>query len=185
MTPEFFRDWGDSVRPEDWPVVELEGVRWHVCPVYVAPVGIGEAVRIASEWGCELPTPELADAIYQAADLVVEPLPQTHNGTPAGMAKAYAAQEARIAQQIAGKTFTIVDGTHKNVTRDKSGRVDLYGWHTPNKSARVFRGFDVVGSIPTNPARTGSARVIQPFGTSHSPAYKDGSQGARLVRLAT
>jgi hypothetical protein len=161
--------------------VEHEDRAWRVCPVYIAPVGIGEAVAIAKRMGWQLPTPELADAIFYAADLKVEPLPQVHNGTIASMAEAYAAQEARIGEQIAGHVFAIVDGTHKNVTRDRTGRVGLYGWHTESALAYVHRGFTEYGSIPTHPARTGSARIIQPFFAGHAPAWKDGSQGFRPV----
>ncbi len=170
---------------EDWPIVELDDRAWRVCPVYVAPVGIGEAVAIAKRMGCQLPSPELVDAIFYAADLKVEPLPQTHDGSPAGMAKAYAAQEARIGEQIAGALFRILGGSHKDVVRDGTGRIGLYGWHTESDHAHVFYGFESRGTLPLHTARTGEAKVIQPFFAGHALAWKDGSQGLRLVKAAT
>jgi hypothetical protein len=134
---------------------------WLVSPIYVAPVGIGEAVELAEKNGCVLPSPELVDAIWQLADLKVEPLPRKTDGTPATMSTAavYQDQAARIAEQYAGRDFRLIAGTHKDVVM-KGGRVGLYGWHRLDGT------------------------VIQPFFGGHSASWKDYSQGLRLVKRA-
>lgn len=135
---------------------------WFVSPVYVAPVGIGEAQHISETYGCELPTPDLVDQIWAAADLKLMPLPRKHNGTVAEMASdaVYADQAARIYEQYQGKDFRLLAGTHKDIVQS-NGRVGLYGWHQLN------------------------GKVIQPFFGGHALAWKDYSQGLRLVRRVT
>lgn len=143
----------------NWVRVEYDGALFDVAPEYISPVGIGEAVRIAADAECELPSPGLVDAIWQAADLKLAPLPRAHNGTVAQMASeaVYHDQIERIYRQIAGREYTLLAGTHKDVCA-VDGKVGLYGWHRLN------------------------GRVIQPFYTGHATAWKDYSQGLRLVR---
>jgi hypothetical protein len=145
-----------------WVRVELDGVTWLVAPVYIAPVGIGEAESIAKANGCELPSPRLVDAIWHAADLRVEPLPRKHDGTTRTMASAevYADQATRIWRQIEGREFRLLAGTHKDVVAE-GGKLGLYGWHRLD------------------------GRVIQSFFGGHARAWKDYSQGLRLVKRAT
>lgn len=145
-----------------WVEITHAATRWLVAPIYIAPVGIGQAERIAREHGCELPTPALVDAIWAAADLKLMPLPRKHDGTPRTMAsdEAYADQAARIYEQFKGKDFRLLAGTHKDVAQS-NGRVGLYGWHYP------------------------TGKVIQPFYAGHAPAWKDYSQGLRLVKRVT
>lgn len=144
-----------------WSRVECAGIVWLVAPIYIAPVGIGEALRVASANGCELPSPELVDAIWEAADLKVPPLPRKHNGTPAQMSSdaVYADQAARIHAQYEGLDFKLIAGTHKDVCI-RGGKVGLYGWHQL------------------------SGKVLQPFFAGHALAWKDYSQGLRLVKRA-
>lgn len=152
----------------EWILVPCAGVNWLVAPVYIAPVGIGEALELAHANGCELPSPELVDAIWQAADLKVEPLPRDaesnppNDYTPRGMSsfEVYADQAARIHEQYAGKDFKLIAGTHKDVCI-RNGKVGLYGWHHLN------------------------GKVIQPFFGGHALAWKDYSQGLRLVRRSS
>lgn len=149
----------------EWVEVELTGVRWSVAPVYIFPVGIGEALKIALAHGCELPSPALVDAIWSAADLKVDPLPRggkstpPNDFTPRGMStpEVYADQAARIQAQITGQEFHLLAGTHKDVV-SKGGKVAIYGWHRTDGT------------------------VIQPFFTGHSMLWKDYSQGLRLCR---
>lgn len=151
-----------------WVHVECEGVTWSVAPVYVAPVGIGEADRIAKMNGCELPTPALVDAIWRQADLKLAPLPRDGRSKPPntydqkGMAspQVYSDQAGRIYQQYAGKTFRLLAGSHKDVVRI-NGVPGLYGWHRPDGS------------------------VLQPPYTKHVLAHVDYSQGLRLCRRVT
>lgn len=144
-----------------WTKVQYGGRVWEVAPSYIAPVGIGEAARIAAANGAELPTPGLVDAIWQAADLKLDPLPRQHDGTPATMASpvVYDDQLNLIRDQIGGQKFRLMAGSHKDVVIDpRTGKLGLYGWHR----------------------RDGS--VWQPLYTNHSPEWIDYSQGLRLVR---
>jgi N-acetyl-anhydromuramyl-L-alanine amidase AmpD len=142
-----------------WVEVEHQGQKWQVAPVYLAPVGIGQALELARLNGCELPSPELVDAIWEKADLKLSPLPRKHDGTPRTMAsdEVFADQNRKIDEQIAGRQFTLLAGTHKDVVL-KDGKIGLYGWHRPDGS------------------------VIQPFYSGHAPAWIDYSQGLRLCR---
>lgn len=148
-------------REGEWVEVTCKGQRWLVAPTYMAPVGIAEAIMLARANDAELPSPELVDAIWEAADLKLSPLLRKHDGTPKTMAspEVYADQTARIAAQVAGRPFRLLAGTHKDVVV-KDGKIGLYGWHRPDGS------------------------VIQPFYSGHAPAWKDFSQALRLVRKA-
>lgn len=145
--------------------VEHAGVRWQVCPIYVAPVGIGQAVDLAARAGCELPTPALVDAIWRAADLRIDAgaMERTdHDGTPRTMdaAAMHASQAARLAGLVGDRRFRLLAGSHKDVVTHE-GRVGLYGWHRSD------------------------GRVIQPFYARHAASWRDYSQALRLVRRVT
>lgn len=132
---------------------------WLVAPIYFAPVSIGQASQIVADLGFELPSPALVDAIWEAADLKLDPLPRKHNGTIAEMAceAVYLDQGRRIEEQIGNKGFRLLAGAFKDVVVHE-GKVGLYGWHR----------------------KTGA--VIQPFFAGHSPSWIDYSQGIRLVK---
>lgn len=151
---------------ESWPIVELDGERWHVAPVYVAPVARADLQAICDAWGCEVPTSALVDAIWRAADLRLNPYHLMRDYRfPKDMASpsAYAAQKLAIEREIVrvldGRAdFTLVVGTHKDFARLPGGRVDLYGWQT-------------LAGVP-----------IEKGATSHNETYVDYSQGWRPVR---
>lgn len=142
-----------------WVPVHYNGQIWNVSPSYIAPVAIGEAARIAEVNGAELPTPGLVDAIWNAADLKLAPLPRQHDGTAATMASkaTFDDQYARIQAQIAGRPYRLLAGTHKDVVRNAQGKLGIYGWHQLN-------------GVP-----------IQPFFSGHLESWIDYSQGLRLV----
>jgi hypothetical protein len=150
---------------ESWPIVECDGQRWHVAPVYCAPVARRDVEGLCDAWGCEVPTSALVDAIWRAADVRLNPMHLMRNyRLPADMV-AYAEQQRTIDREVAraldGRAdFTLLAGTHKDFARMPDGRVDLYGWHRP------------------------SGKCIEPGRTSHNADYIDYSQGLRLVRLA-
>ena len=149
-----------STPPHEWPLVTHDGVIWQVAPVYVAPVARGDLGPLLAEYDCELPTPGLVDAIWQAADLRLDPyrlLRRPMTWSNASSMPAFIDQKARIEREIAGRSFTLLVGTHKDHVT-VNGRVDLYGLQ------------DLKGN------------VIQPFGTSHDPRYVDCAGGLRLVR---
>ena len=149
----------------EWPVVELDGERWRVAPVYLAPVSRAQAVALAESYGCELPTAALVDAIWAAADLRLSPNHLTRDYRSPKDMVAYSEQAVAIEREIArtldpeGRdSFELLAGSHKDFARMPDGRVDLYGWHT-------LRG------VPIEKGRT-----------SHGAGYVDYSQGLRLVR---
>lgn len=151
---------------ESWPIVECNGERWHVAPVYVAPVARADLPALCDAWGCEVPTSALVDAIWRAADLKLNPYGLMRNfRIPKDMAspEAYASQRRAIEREIArvldGRAdFTILAGSHKDFARLPGGRCDLYGWHT-------------LAGVP-----------IEKGATSHNETYVDYSQGLRLTR---
>jgi N-acetyl-anhydromuramyl-L-alanine amidase AmpD len=158
----------DAWRFKAFVDIELNGVKWQVCPVYVAPVGIGQARDLAKMLGCELPTPELVDAIWKASDLKIDADRMAYTANQgndfAGDMNApetHAMQAARIAIEVGdralGKDFFLLAGAFKDVVV-KDGKIGLYGWHRANGT------------------------VVQPFYSGHSPAWADYSQGLRLVR---
>lgn len=160
--------------PELRGFVELvhEGVTWLVCPVYVGPIGIGQARDVAAQLGCELPTPSLVDAIWRAADLKIDAskmVVSNHDGTPRTMnsPEVHAKQAEKIAREVGerslGKDYFLLAGAFKDVVQRKNpsnGKVEigLYGWHCANGTP------------------------IQGFYGGHAMAWADYSQGLRLVR---
>lgn len=144
---------------ESWPVVELAGERWYVAPRYVAPVARADVIGICDAWECDLPSRELVDAIWKAADVRIDPFTLTRPNTLASGSSwaAYADQHERVERSIAGREGLVV-GTHKDFALIDGKRIDLYGWHTL------------------------AGRPIEPGRTSHNATYVDYSQGLRLVR---
>lgn len=161
MTPAPIGWPGPLPEVDAWPVVELDGVRWHVAPVYLGPASRADALVLATLHGCDLPSPELVDAIWTAADLRLDSRALARVPSAVHAAERHAAHVgARVCGYIdlAGNvSFRLLAGSHKDWAR-RGARVDLYGWH------------DLEG------------RPVQPWGTSHSSTYVDYSQGVRLVR---
>ena len=156
---------------ESWPIVECNGERWHVAPVYVAPVARADLPALCDAWGCEVPTSALVDAIWRAADLKLNPHALMRNFRIAkdmASPEAYASQRRAIEREIQRVTggrggqqlpsWEILAGTHKDFAILPGGRTDLYGWH-------------LLSGVP-----------IEKGATSHNEAYVDYSQGWRPVR---
>lgn len=169
-----------------WVRVTVGGVAWLVCPVYLAPVGIGQAKDIADRLGCELPTPALVDAIWRAADLRVPPdlMVRSHDGvhmdTPELHAQQNQALETFLAGRSLGVDFKLIAGCFKDVV-SVNGKLGLYGWHADVEAAKVLGR----KGIPTHaPATPGSGVVIQQPFFGHALDWRDYSQGLRLVRWA-
>jgi len=162
-----------------WPVVEESGIKYFVAPDYIHPMGIGEGDSlIKSLPGFELPSPELVNAIYKAADLKLPFHPQAHNGTAAEMnaPKLLAAQDAYIANQIrsTNPNYRLLAGTHKDIVRSK-----------PEGTALAYQQKSTLGIYGAHKA---DGAVTQAFmwghahGASPGSDWKDYSQGLRLVR---
>jgi len=163
-------------------VVDSAGVTWEVADRYFPCVGIGEAADLAAQNGCELPSPELVDAIWQHADAKLLPLPRRHDGTPRTMAspEVFADQQRRIDEQLTAEVEPLlVAGCFKDVVVS-NGKLGLYGWHVAREEADAFkRRSGVPLHLPRTPI---AALVVQPFFAGHARSWKDYSQGARLVR---
>ena len=155
------------IPPEStWVRLSIDGDDYLVSPVYLAPMGIGEAFEIAkaNEW--IVPTPRMVDAIWSAADLKLEPHPQAHDGTLAMMNSRALTdnQNEYIQKQIDGRSFNLLGGTHKDVVLVDNAfgkavnKPGIYGWH-----------------------RT-SGKVIQDPMWGHALSWKDYSQGLRPIK---
>jgi hypothetical protein len=151
-----------------WQRLTIDGEDYFVSPTYLAPIGIGEAFEIAKANGLVVPTPRMVNAIWQAADLKLAPHPQAHDGTAKTMnARALTdKQNDYIAQQIDGREFNLLGGTHKDIVFVDTAfgkavnKPGIYGWHKLDGS------------------------VIQQEMWGHSLDWKDYSQGLRLIRKA-
>lgn len=153
-----------SAPESDWVEVECKGERWLVAPSYIAPVGIGEAESIAKQRGCQLPSRELVDAIWKAADLKVDGATLvrkdflTWSQAEMDAASVHEDQAKRVLEAIADRPYRLVAGTYKDVIRTTYGKLALYGWHRTDGTP------------------------VQPVFTGHAPTWRDYSQGLRLVR---
>ena len=116
--------------------------------------------QIADSFYCFLPTRKMADDIYKAAKLKLEPVPMYafRDSTPTMWQHHLIIEGQRKGRKglIAGiKKDVVISG---KITRDKKpDRVAIYGWHKP-------------GGTP-----------IQPLYTGHINWWVDYSQGIRLV----
>lgn len=158
---------------ESWVEVDHGAEKWLVAPYYIAPVGIGEAVRVAKINELSLPSPALVDSIWKAADLKLEPQPRGPNSKPPShftpetmnSPEVHINQLSIIQNQIQAQNpnFKLLAGSHKDVV-SKDGKVGIYGWHKLN------------------------GKIIQDFYTGHDHSenpikdWKDYSQGLRLVK---
>lgn len=159
---------------DEWPIVESEGIQWRVAPKYIPHVGIQEAFEMAQANGVELPNKKLVDAIWQAADVKIEPQQPRlvkFDFQEMNSDATVAEHAAKNEKQIAGRPFKLLAGTHKDVVRDMhNGRLvnGIYGWHR------------------LNPPNTG--KIIQDFPSAHiqgnavTSDHKDYSQGLRMVK---
>lgn len=158
---------------DEWPTLEFEGRTYAIAPRYIGGVGIAEAQKLATDQGCILPSVAMVQAIYSLADCKLNALKfvRQHDGTARTMASpaVMRSQEERVAnaieawEEVNGRA-RLVAGTHKDVIFDtpKGGtkpKLGLYGWQK-------------AGGTP-----------IQPPFYGHAGAWKDYSQGARLVKL--
>ncbi len=171
--------------PSNMVPVELNGETWLVAPEPIGPVGIGEALNIATSLGLQLPTPALVDAIWNAADLRIAPPVRASDGTPKTMSTpaVFEDQRIRIEKLIDGRPFTLLAGTHKDVVMMSNGKPGLYGWNVENPAE-----FTKKTGVPThtirgaNGERVTAGPVIQQIFGGHGLSWSDYSQGLRLVR---
>lgn len=123
------------------------------------PLDVPRALEIARIHNAVLPTKEIVDAIWRAADLKLlpTPLPPGPDMTKFAYFKRH---NDLIEEQISNSTFTLIAGHKKDILQPmRSGRVTIYGWHRANGTP------------------------IQPVSNVHGAYYADYSHGLRLVRL--
>jgi hypothetical protein len=152
--PVDFRDTTICVSPDYY---QVDGVR--------TPMGLSDALRVAEENNAFLPTPEMVDAIWEQADVRLDPIPMTP-GSRMTSVDYYVRHDAMIDDQLLGLPFDIRDagplliaGHKKDIVQpQRSGRVTIYGWHRSN------------------------GRAIQPVSSVHGSGYYDYSHGVRLIR---
>lgn len=153
-----------------WVPVTIDGVEYLVSSTYLAPMGIGEAVQFAKDNGFILPTPRMVDAIWQAADLKVNPISSQAFGeeNKGDNPSQFAKHAKAVEEQLAGQSFDLLAGTHKDVVfidrvpwqAAPINKPGIYGWHYPN------------------------GKRIQQEMWGHALSWKDYSQGLRLVKRA-
>lgn len=126
------------------------------------PLDLPQAGRVATALGMALPTPQMVDAIYEAAGTIVAPAPLPPTDQMCGVPYILHHQ-ALVEQARAGHPVLPLMAGHKkdlvltNRLRKQPDRVAIYGWH------RL------------------SGRPIQPLSLVHGKGYADYSHGVRLV----
>jgi hypothetical protein len=128
------------------------------------PMALPTALAVARRFGFVLPTPKMVDAIYEQADVRLQPQP-----LPAGpqmrSTAYYWRHENRIRAQrraLGAPLGLLIAGDKKDLVLsnrllEKPDRVAIYGWHR------------------------GDGDPIQPLSIRHGVRYADYSHGVRLV----
>jgi hypothetical protein len=129
------------------------------------PMTPGAARAIADATGCEMVTRKVADDVYRAAEVKLEPRPMTERREE--VATFYEHQRIIEAQRVASgqAAGALISGIKKDVVisnrlRERPGRVAIYGWHKLDGSP------------------------IQPLTIVHAARYVDYSHGVRLMGRA-
>ena len=127
------------------------------------PMDYYTAVALGREWGFLLPTRKIVDAIYNQADVRVQPSPMKP-GPKMRSSPYYLTHNSTIEHQLSGTgdRSQLVAGHKKDLVLTnrlwtRRARVAIYGWH-------LRRG-----------------QVIQPLSTVHGGTYADYSHGVRLI----
>lgn len=123
------------------------------------PLTRKQAEQVARQHGAVLPTKEMVDAIWEHADLKLQPQPL--QAGPLMTQKVYFNKhDDMIDRQIGNRAFKLVAGHKKDIIRSqRNGRVTIYGWQRQNGQA------------------------IQPVSSVHDDRYVDYSNCLRLVKL--
>jgi hypothetical protein len=123
------------------------------------PLSRKEAEQVARQHGAVLPTKEMVDAIWEHADLKLQPQP-LQAGPLMTQQVYFTKHDGMIDKQIGGRSFKLVAGHKKDIIRSqRNGRVTIYGWQRANGAP------------------------IQPVSSVHGDRYTDYSNCLRLVKL--
>jgi hypothetical protein len=153
----------------DWIAVEYDNSTICVSPDYYTvddvrtPMGMTQAERILPQHQAFLPTADMVDAIWQQADIRLEPITMTP-GPEMTSTDYYVAHDQMIDRQIEQLGINIsgllIAGHKKDIVQpQRNGRVTIYGWHRSNGDP------------------------IQPVSSVHGSEYYDYSHGLRLIRM--
>lgn len=158
----------------EWTPIEVDGERYIVAPRAVGPFTIGDAFKLAAEKGWTVPNRKIADAIWLASDLKVEPHPMAHDGGAMMFsADLVNKHKAEVEKQIAGRPYKLLGGDHKDIIAE-NGKHGIYGWHVAGDQAAAFTKRT---GIPTYPSHSlTGARIIQQFPSPHNDGWGDYSQ---------
>ena len=168
----------------EWTPIEVDGERYIVAPRALGPFTIGDAFKLAAEKGWTVPNRKIADAIWLASDLKVEPHPMAHDGTAKMMmgAALIAKHKEAVDQQIGGRPYKLLGGDHKDIVSE-NGKHGIYGWHIAADQAAAFTKRT---GIPTYPSHSVTgARIIQQFPSPHNDDWGDYSQYLYPVKKVT
>ncbi|MEM9691812.1 MAG: N-acetylmuramoyl-L-alanine amidase [Myxococcota bacterium] len=135
---------------------------------------------IADELEAMLPTPEIVDAIWLAADAQMAPKTQSISKGVSANRNHSARIDADLDAREGLCASSLVAGW-KDWCLDlrcfDKGRAVNYGWHGPRPEAAMWRGIKLHA-----PATAIAHRVIQPVADGHNIYHSDYSQLCRLVR---
>ena len=148
--------------------IQFDNMTIYVAPDYYkvngirTPVDLDQAIHLVGQYNSILPTVSIVDAIWNSADIHLQPLPMSPGPNMASIpyiSKHNSMIENQLGEYdnvsdkalIAGHKKDIVENTRKN------GRVAIYGWHREN------------------------GKPIQPFSTVHGKYYYDYSHGLRFI----
>ena len=125
----------------------------------IKPLTRKQAEEVARKHGAVLPTKEMVDAIWQFADLKLQPQPLQPG--PQMTTEAYFNKHNdMIERQIGNRPFKLVAGHKKDIIRSqRNGRVTIYGWQRAD------------------------GKPIQPVSSVHDDKYVDYSNCLRLVKI--
>lgn len=148
--------------------IVIDNVRYEVSLDYYKvdgirmPLNLREAWEVADHFNCVLPTPEIVNAIWQQANIRLEPktLPPTSEMTSMSYFQRHDRLIEEQLEEYGNVEGLLIAGHKKDIVYQprNSNRVAIYGWHRPNGAP------------------------IQSRSTVHSWDYKDYSHGLRLVR---
>lgn len=134
------------------------------------PVSAAQAQRVADHCGCLLPTAQILDAIWLAAEHKASPTPiapATWQTNPESASRQFNLELDRLTSHgglvaTAGKSWVL----DPLVTKKPSSGVN-YGWHS--------------ASAPYSALSPAAGRVWQPLASAHGLTHVDYSQTLRLV----
>ena len=178
-----------SAAPDGYFEVALSGQIWIVEKVPKPFETIAEAVEHARLAGCDLPSPALADAIWRACPLKVNPgevvqatdgvhmnTPELHRAVEDGIERSIGVPFAQVRDGLGGAFKEVVVST---------GKVGLYGYHHTSAALMNEATKRRLGvAYPSHACHTpGEGFIVQQFYSKHALTHGDYSQGARRCML--